>query len=166
MHEFPRVLKSGVGFWCLLFALWMGGCDKGSVPPNDPMPGQGTQAEGIDSALELVLTPDAFVDSLHRTNTSNVQVLVRGVATRLLADDLEGDKHQRFILRLRSGQTLLVAHNIDLAGRVPASALNKTVYVHGEYEWNAEGGVVHWTHKDPDNVHPAGWIQYDGDKYW
>lgn len=167
MFRVPRFLKSGLVLTCLLFAFSMAGCDKGDAPQIDPADDPARNpTSGLDSALEAQRTSDAFVDALFKNNTSDVQVLVRGVVARFLTDDLEGDKHQRFILRLPSGQTLLIAHNIDLANRVPTSALNKTVYVHGEYEWNAEGGVVHWTHKDPDNVHPAGWIQFEGEKYW
>jgi len=51
--------------------------------------------------------------------TSNVQVEGEGVVTRLLADDLSGSTHQRFIVRLKSGQTVLIAHNIDIAPRSP-----------------------------------------------
>lgn len=120
---------------------------------------------GIDSTLESQRTPDAAIKDAFDNNTSNLQVLVRGVVERHLADDLEGDKHQKFIVRLQSGQTLLVAHNIDLASRVPASSAGKTVYVFGEYEWNAQGGVVHWTHRDPGGTHADGWIQFDGTRY-
>ena len=42
-----------------------------------------------------------------------------GIVTRLLADDHEGARHQRFVLDMRNGQTLLIAHNIDLVERVP-----------------------------------------------
>ena len=35
-----------------------------------------------------------------------------------LPDDNKGTRHQRFILKLSSGQTLLVAHNIDLADKI------------------------------------------------
>lgn len=167
MLRFPRVVNASFWLGCVVFALSMGGCDKGDVRScacvTDPTL---NSPFGLDSALETQRTSYAFVDSLFRTNTSNVQVLVRGVVSRFLADDLEGDKHQRFILTLPNTRTLLIAHNIDLANRVPTTALNKIVYVHGEYEWNAEGGVVHWTHNDPDNIHPAGWIQFEGDRYW
>jgi hypothetical protein len=35
----------------------------------------------------------------------------------------------------------------------------------GEYEWNPQGGVVHWTHRDPARHHPAGWVLYEGRQY-
>lgn len=142
----------------------------GLVSCNDPAPAEidlptPRPVAGIDSTLESQRTPDSDIQAAFDNNTSNLQVLVRGVVEKHLADDLEGDKHQKFILRLASGQTLLVAHNIDLATRVPASSLGKTVYVYGEYEWNAQGGVVHWTHRDPGGSHAHGWIQFEGSRY-
>lgn len=35
-----------------------------------------------------------------------------------MKDDNEGSRHQKFILELSTGQTVLVAHNIDLAPRI------------------------------------------------
>lgn len=43
-----------------------------------------------------------------------------GVVDRALSDDNDGSRHQRFILRLASGQTLLIAHNIDISLRIQA----------------------------------------------
>lgn len=167
MQHITRIPKRSIWAGSLLAALLAIGCDKGQPPPSastsDTVP---SQASGIDSLLEAKRTSDASIDSLFQANASDVPVLVRGTVTKFLADDEEGDKHQRFILRLASGKTLLIAHNIDLAGRVPDAALNRIVYAKGDYEWNSEGGVVHWTHKDPDNSHAAGWIQFDGDRYW
>lgn len=77
---------------------------------------------------------------------------------RLLPDDRQGSPHQRFLLRVAGGTTVLVAHNLDLAPRV-ALAPGDSVELRGEYEWNAKGGVIHWTHPDPDGRHEEGWIR-------
>ena len=96
---------------------------------------------------------------------SDVQVSGEGVVIKLLPDDNEGSRHQRFILRLASGQTLLVAHNIDLAPAIRSLRVGDTVEFFGEYEWNPQGGVIHWTHHDPANVHVSGWLKHQGKIY-
>ncbi len=83
---------------------------------------------------------------------------------RLLPDDNDGNRHQRFIARTTSGQTLLIAHNIDLAQRVPV-APGDEVRVRGVYEWNERGGVIHWTHHDPGARHAGGHIEHGGNRY-
>lgn len=97
--------------------------------------------------------------------TSNIQVEGQGVVRRVLADDNDGRRHQRFILALASGQTLLIAHNIELAPRVVGLREGDAVSFSGEYEWNAQGGVIHWTHRDPRKRHPAGWLKHNGEVY-
>jgi hypothetical protein len=82
----------------------------------------------------------------------------------LLADDLEGDRHQRFLLKLEDGSTVLVAHNLDLAPHVPVEK-GDTVELRGEYVWNEKGGVVHWTHHDPRRPGGGGWIRVRGKTY-
>ena len=96
------------------------------------------------------------------SGASNTQVQGAGVVSRILSDDNDGSRHQRFILRLQSGQTLLVAHNIDLASRINDLKEGDTVEYSGEYEWNPKGGVVHWTHRDPAGQHVTGWLKHDG----
>jgi len=100
-----------------------------------------------------------------RNGQSNVQVEGSGTVVRVLADDTRGRRHQRFILRIASGQTLLVAHNIDLSPRIDRLRAGDTVLFYGEYEWNAKGGVVHWTHRDPSGRHPDGWLKHEGRVY-
>ncbi len=96
---------------------------------------------------------------------SNVQVEGEGVVNRLLADDLNGSRHQRFIIQLASGQTVLIAHNIALAPRIDGLAKGDSVRFYGEYVWNEKGGMVHWTHHDPQGKHPAGWLKHKGRIY-
>jgi hypothetical protein len=103
---------------------------------------------------------DALLRKAFRERLSNLQVEGGGVVTQVLPDDQDGSRHQRFIVRLRSGQTLLIAHNIDLAPRVASLKERDSVSFHGEYEWNAKGGVIHWTHRDPAGRHEAGWVRH------
>ena len=84
---------------------------------------------------------------------------------KILPDDLKGSRHQRFILRHSSGQTILIAHNIDLAPRIDGLRTGDTVAFFGEYEWNPTGGVIHWTHRDPDGSHVGGWLKHRGKTY-
>jgi len=88
-----------------------------------------------------------------------------GIVVKVLADDNDGSRHQRFILRRESGGTVLVAHNIDVAPRIPALRQGDTVFFFGEFEWNSKGGVVHWTHHDPAGRHVAGWLKHEGQTY-
>lgn len=96
---------------------------------------------------------------------SGSQVSGSGTVDRVLSDDNEGSRHQRFILRLSSGRTVLVAHNIDLAPRVQSISKGDTVSFYGQYETNDRGGVIHWTHKDPQGRHVDGWLDHQGRRY-
>lgn len=108
---------------------------------------------------------DAALIRAIRAHARNVRVEGEGTVMKVLPDDTEGTPHQRFILRLASGETILIAHNIDLAPGIPSLRQGDTVGFNGEYEWNAQGGVVHWTHHDPSGRHQAGWLKHNGTVY-
>jgi len=91
------------------------------------------------------------VETAHQQRLSGITLGVTGRVERLLPDDHAGSRHQRFVLRLPSSHTVLIAHNIDLATRVPVSPADP-VTVRGEYEYNEKGGVIHWTHRDPEAI--------------
>ena len=105
---------------------------------------------------------DQILAKAYSQHLSGVRVSGVGIVTKILPDDNSGGRHQRFILRLASGQTLLVAHNIDIAPRLVSLKVGASVEFSGVYEWNSSGGVLHWTHRDPSGGHPAGWLKYDG----
>ena len=108
---------------------------------------------------------DELIQKAYQNHQSDVQVKGKGTVIKILSDDLKGSRHQRFILKLKSGQTLLVAHNIDLAPRINGLAKNTTIEFYGEYEWNSKGGILHWTHRDPAGRHAHGWLKYNGKMY-
>ena len=108
---------------------------------------------------------DAAIRQAFANHLSSQQVAGEGTVVKTLPDDRNGSRHQRFIVRLASGHTLLVSHNIDLAPRVDLLRAGDSVAFYGEYEWNPKGGVVHWTHHDPQGRHPGGWIRHAGRIY-
>lgn len=108
---------------------------------------------------------DSVLQQAYNNRQSDLQVQGGGVVIKILPDDLEGSRHQRFVLRLNSGQTLIVAHNIALAPRISGLNRGDKVEFYGEYEWNAKGGVIHWTHRDPGGRHAGGWLRHEGKTY-
>ncbi len=131
--------------------------------PGVPDKLEGAAQPGVASVVRD--SDDAAIENAFANRLSNRQVAGQGTVVKLLADDNDGSRHQRFIVRLDSGQTLLMSHNIDLAPRIDALRAGDTVAFYGEYEWNPKGGVIHWTHHDPQGRHPAGWIRHDGRTY-
>lgn len=105
------------------------------------------------------------IQQVYQQQLSNVQLEIDGTVKKLLSDDNKGSRHQRFIIELADGHTLLIAHNIDLAPRVENLNVGDSISVFGEYEWNDKGGVIHWTHHDPNNKHIGGWIRHQGSQY-
>jgi Protein of unknown function (DUF3465) len=138
-----------------VLGLLQAGCSTTTPPP-------GTVSESQDTSAS---TGDVILARAFAEQVSNLEVEGQGTVSRLLSDDTEGARHQRFIVILASGQTLLIIHNIDIAPRVGSLEVGDTVFFKGEYEWNEQGGLIHWTHHDPDGRHVPGWIKHNGRTY-
>ncbi|MEO6423106.1 MAG: DUF3465 domain-containing protein [Candidatus Nitrotoga sp.] len=110
-------------------------------------------------------TSDTAIANAFKNKISNIQVSGQGAVIKLLPDDNDGSRHQKFIVKLANDQTLLIAHNIDLAPRIGSLREGDSIMFNGQYEWNAKGGVLHWTHRDPKRSHPSGWLQHQGQTY-
>lgn len=108
---------------------------------------------------------DTKLASAYKHRTSNLQIEGQGTVVKVLPDDNDGSRHQRFIVRLNSGQTLLIAHNVDVAPRILLLKKNDVVRFYGQYEWNKKGGVIHRTHRDTSGSQVAGWIEHNGHRY-
>ena len=116
------------------------------------------------SESELSTSDKALKNAFDNKN-SEIQVGGSGKVIKILPDDNQGSRHQRFILKLNSNQTLLIAHNIDLAPKIKNLKVGDHINFYGEYEWNSEGGVIHWTHNDPNGRHEGGWLHH-GEKMY
>lgn len=132
--------------------------------PAPPAPDAGLQAPPAATDIAPAGSDDPIAIA-YADQRSDVQVTGSGRVTRVLGDDSLGDRHQRFILELPSGHTVLISHNIDLAPRIEPLAVGDAVEFHGVYEWNDKGGVVHWTHHDPQGQHEPGWLKHHGRSY-
>ena len=137
----------------------VGTCPNKAVLISGANPGLSTEGG------TATLGGDDTIGRAFASGASDIQVEDEGTVIRVLLDDLNGPRHQRFIVRLASGQTLLLTHNIDIAPRIDGLEVGDSVRFNGEYVWNAKGGVIHWTHHDPQGRHVAGWVIHDGKTY-
>ena len=142
---------------CLACAFSIG-CSSASVSQST------TPASALPTSTPT-LSSESQLDRAFQQRLSDVQVEGQGVVSRLLADDNEGDRHQRFILELPSGKTVLILHNLDLTQRIAGLREGDVVSFSGLYVWNDKGGMIHWTHRDPRKRHQAGWIRHNGKLY-
>jgi len=112
-----------------------------------------------------------------------VQVMDQGVVEKVFPDDTSGLKHQLFTLRMGSGKVVRIAHNYELAGKIPDLRQGLSLAVKGEFinkdnmsaqmaeilgdgyllfgddifsSTNSKGidGLIHWTHK-PTGSNPS-----------
>jgi len=123
------------------------------------------QKQPLDFIAVNAQNTGSTLQQAYQQRLSDIQVEDEGVVIKLLPDDLKGSRHQRFILKLAQGQTVLIAHNIDLADRIAGLKKGDRVEFNGEYEWNSRGGVIHWTHHDPAGRHSDGWLKHQGKTY-
>ncbi|TCB52419.1 DUF3465 domain-containing protein [Acinetobacter sp. ANC 4779] len=137
------------------------------LEPQAEILSKSQQKASIDSNLANLATQnnDRKIQQAFREQKSDIQVQSSGRVKAVLRDDNEGSRHQKFILELGNGQTVLVAHNIDLSPRLDDLQKGEIVQFYGEYEYSDQGGVIHWTHHDPQKNHANGWLKYKGRTY-
>ena len=146
--------------------------------PNSPLTGSKSNQEAAKNsagytdkkrqATNLQCNNAAIIQAYQAKNPSiKRQVLGCGTVIKVLKDDNEGSRHQKFLVKIDNypNITVLIAHNIDLAPRIEDIKTNNPIRFYGEYIYNDKGGVVHWTHRDPASRHQDGWLEYKGQQY-
>ncbi len=116
----------------------------------------------VDSPVHNEVLRETKLKTAIKLKQSGKMIMINAEVIKILPDDLKGDRHQKMILKTGEN-TLLLAHNIDLAPRVPVQR-GESIQIYGQYEWNSQGGLVHWTHRSNSN-HPHGWIKYKNKTY-
>ncbi|MDR0847553.1 MAG: DUF3465 domain-containing protein [Propionibacteriaceae bacterium] len=180
----PKVLSTATLVVIALVIGFVLGWYAAGMRESDVLPGDVTTSSNVSQSSASATPPvssapsapatesasssadsDDYLAQLYAEERSDVQVEGSGTVSRILADDTDGSAHQRFILELDSGQTLLVAHNIDLAPRLDGLKVGDRVGFYGEYVYTEQGGTIHWTHRPSSGTHVAGWLEWNGKKY-
>ncbi len=126
-----------------------------SVEPAAPRDAKGPSRAQPENAAIL---------RMHQRKAQEKWVEGASIIVKVLPDDLKGSRHQRFLIRISKNVRVKVAHNIDLAPRLPVRAGDLVEY-RGKYVWNDLGGALHWTHHDPRNRNRGGWLRHEGKVY-
>jgi len=144
----------------LVFLAWKYG-QYGGVSENRPANPPALQEESCPGAE---LTDRQTAERLGE-GAAHAPVYGHGEVVKILPDDNQGTRHQRFLLRVAPQLVVLVAHNTDIAPRLDSLATGDRLSFCGEYIWNNKGGVLHWTHHDPAGRRPGGWLRSQGKLY-
>ena len=144
--------------------------------PNSPLAGSNSNQQTAKNSYTdkkrqatNLQCNNAVINQLYQAKNPSVkrQVLGCGTVIKVLKDDNEGSRHQKFLVKIDNypNITVLIAHNIDLAPRIEGIQAKNPIRFYGEYIYNDKGGVVHWTHRDPASRHQDGWLEYKGEQY-
>jgi hypothetical protein len=146
--------------------------EQGSTPSIRPVVQQQESTVSTPLPVREKVDPNSFsgnssgvIENAYRNRTSGLSVMETGIVSQILSDDNTDSRHQRFIVRLGSGHSVLIAHNIDIAPRINNLSKGDQVTFSGVYEWNDRGGVVHWTHHDPSGRHAGGHVLHNSAVY-
>jgi hypothetical protein len=147
----PPVVVGGVLLVALVAAIVA--LRHGQTPSDTP---SGSQRAALNAGC-------GAAQSAFAAHRSDVWVTVSGRVARDLPDSQGQYTHQRFIVRCATGGTLLIVNDVSIGQRAPAS-VGERVAVRGEYIWNGQGGLIHFTHHDPAGGR-GGWIEEGGRVY-
>lgn len=122
--------------------------------------------EQLSDYMSHLSERDRIIMSAYNDHSSNIQVAGEGTIVKILSNDEKQNLHQqKFMVMLKSGLSLLIIHDTDLAPKLENLKTGSPISFYGMYEYNSQGGAIRHTHQDPTNQHETGWLQYDGKHY-
>lgn len=112
---------------------------------------------------ETPISNDRLLESFDQGRTG-IWVSAEAPVAQVLGDEDIGGHRQRFTIRPREDLAVQVRHSLDDSTRVPV-ARGDVVRVQGYYQWEARGGFISRTYRDPDQPGGGGWIEHKGQRY-
>lgn len=86
------------------------------------------------------------------------------VVVKVLPEDNQGLRHQKWVVKLSSGKTVTAVYNTSMCEEVPVQ-VGDVVGLGGHFLWTNQGPIIHWLHKDPKRNRPDGYVELAGKKY-
>lgn len=112
------------------------------------------------NALEKSRDDIAYIEFLYKQQRS-ANISAQGRVIKSLPTQLIPYKAQMFLVRLTSGQKLIIKHNIDTGQALPDLKEGALLTFKGLYKWNRRGGMIIFTsHKNKKNK-LSGWLKYN-----
>ncbi|MDQ2741625.1 MAG: DUF3465 domain-containing protein [Chloroflexota bacterium] len=97
----------------------------------------------------------ASVAAAYHDHRAFLWLTVAARVAHVLPDSFGRYQHQRFLMRCPTGQHILIVNDVTVGQRVPIKPGDR-VAAHGEYIWNRQGGLIHFTHSSAGGE--QGWI--------
>ena len=111
-------------------------------------------------------TAQAILERALQNKSQDQLLVVVGWVTAIQPDgQQEGVRYQRFEVRLTNRQRLLIEHDLQQAPRVEGLKPGSELLIRGRYFWNEQGGILRYTHHDPEKQRPDGWIRFKHRNY-
>jgi len=137
----------------------LAGCGANQMPTS----AAAKAAQATAAARAVLIAEEKAIDAAELKPEANKDwQVIEGKVTKLLPDDLQGLRHQHFLVQV-GNKTVKVAHNIDLAPYVPVK-VGDEVEMKCEYIRSKPNDVAHWTHYDPAGGE-GGYIKLNGKVY-
>jgi hypothetical protein len=122
-----------------------------------------TTGETVHDAERFAGAGCTMAADMFKRHQSAQWVTLSGVIQRRLNDTYGRFQHQRFILGCAKGLHVLVVNDVSVGQRVPIVARSR-ITVRGQYVWDSQGGLVHFTHH-ADGGETSGWILFGSHIY-
>lgn len=118
----------------------------------------------VTSDLSIPEGQRDITDAQQRGKGANYLEVRDAVVSKILPDDTQGRPHQKWVVSLANGRSLLSVYNSDMGERIPVN-VGDTISMGGQYIWDRSGGLIHWLHHDPKGRRPDGWVELNGVVY-